>query len=330
MVNILTLSIGRLIVRCRVEVGRSNTLDVTGDNGVPLLASARPVLAGRSRHHLRRARDRGAADVRALLPNSGKSYPQLQAGSSHEDGRLVFQPRPASSRTPLIGENCTVLLSDVVGFGAPYRNDAARRIVREALFGMTDTVLQDIPGVRSEDRGDGLLTVIPPTVPTAKVMNEVLEELPAALERHNFSQPESARFQLRLAVSVGPVVSDVMGVSGEAIIIAARLVEAPCLKEALVASEANLGIIVSPFVYEAVIRHIGNSHDITSYSQVMVEVKESATTAWMKLCNVVKAFPVAARPAVSELYLGRLTITPYPNRAVSMPALPGPHPLTAG
>jgi class 3 adenylate cyclase len=238
------------------------------------------------------------------------SYPQLQAGSSHEDGRLVFRPRLASSRAPLIGENCTVLLSDVVGFGARYRNDAARRIVREALFGMTDTALQHIPGVRSEDRGDGLLTVIPPIVPTARVMNEVLEELPAALERHNSSRPESARFQLRLAVSVGPVVSDAMGVSGEAIIIAARLVEAPCLKEALVTSKANLGIIVSPFVYEAVIRHIGNLRDITSYSQVMVEVKESATTAWMKLCNAVEAFPAAARPAVSELYLGQLTITP--------------------
>ena len=198
----------------------------------------------------------------------------------------------------------------MVGFGARYRNDAARRIVREALFGMTDTALQHIPGVRSEDRGDGLLTVIPPTVPTARVMNEVLEELPAALERHNFSRPESARFQLRLAVSVGPVVSDAMGVSGEAIIIAARLVEAPCLKEALVTSKANLGIIVSPFVYEAVIRHIGNSRDITSYSQVMVEVKESATTAWIKLCNAVEAFPAAARPAVSELYLGPLRLRP--------------------
>jgi class 3 adenylate cyclase len=310
MVNLLTFSIGRLIVRCRVEVGRSDALDVDGDEDLPLPESARPVLAGRARRHFRRARNPGTGDVRALLPNSGKPYPQLQASQGHEDGRMVFRPLPAGSRSPLIGENCTVLLSDVVGFGARYRNDTDRRIVREALFGMTDAALQDIPGVRSEDRGDGLLTVIPPTVPTARVMSEVLEELPAALDRHNFGQPESARFQLRLAVSVGPVVSDAMGVSGEAIIIAARLVEAPCLKEALINSKVNLGIIVSPFVYEAVIRHIGNSRDITSYSQVMVEVKESATTAWMKLCNAVEAFPAAARPAVSELYLGPLTIRP--------------------
>ena len=204
---------------------------------------------------------------------------------------------------PLNGENCTVFLTDVVGFGARSRNDADRRIVREALFSMTHAALQGIPGVRSEDRGDGLLTVVPPSVSTARVMNELLKELPAALERHNFSQRESARFQLRLAVNVGPVVSDAMGVSGEAIIIAARLVEAPSFKEALATSKANLGIIASPFVYEAVIRHSADWHDMASYSQVMVEVKESATTAWMKLFNAVGPSPAAAYPAVSELDL---------------------------
>lgn len=284
MMNILTFSIGRLKFRCRVEVGRSDMPDVDGDDDMLLPASARPALAGRSRDHLRRAGNRGAAGVRAL--KSGKLYPQLPAGPGHGDGRLVF--RAASSRTPLIGENCTVLLSDVVGFGARHRNDADRRIVREALFAMTDAALRDIPGVRSEDRGDGILTVIPPTVPTARVMSEVLGKLPVALEQHNVNQPESARFQLRLAISVGPVVSDAMGVSGEAIIIAARLVEAPCLKEALATSKANLGVTVSPFVYEAVIRHIGNSREMASYSQIMVEVKESATAAWMKLSNAVE------------------------------------------
>ena len=50
-------------------------------------------------------------------------------------------------------------------------------------------------------------------------------------------------------MNVGPVVSD-MGVSGEAIIVAARLVEAPQFKEAIAGSKASLGVIASPFVYE--------------------------------------------------------------------------------
>ena len=134
----------------------------------------------------------------------------------------------------LDGENCTVILSDVVGFGARTRTDEDRRVIREALFRMTHTALQDLPDVWSwDDRGDGLLTVVPPSVPTARIVQHLHKELPAALEEHNRAHPDSARIQLRVAVNVGPVVTDTMGVSGEAIIVAARLVEAPLFKEAM-------------------------------------------------------------------------------------------------
>ena len=48
--------------------------------------------------------------------------------------------------------------------------------------------------------------------------------------------------------------TDTMGVSGEAIIIAARLVEAPLLKEPAKGT-AILGVIASTFIYESVLRH---------------------------------------------------------------------------
>jgi hypothetical protein len=54
----------------------------------------------------------------------------------------------------------------VVAFGSVARNDKDRRVIREALFGMTNMMLRGITDVRSEDRGDGLLTVVPPGVPT--------------------------------------------------------------------------------------------------------------------------------------------------------------------
>jgi class 3 adenylate cyclase len=226
----------------------------------------------------------------------------MPACSMAATGQLADGPNaehPWRPPQPLNGENCTVFLTDVVGFGARTRNDKDRRIIRESLFGMTHTALEGIRDVWSEDRGDGLLTVIPPTVSTAKVMNRLLEELFAALERHNCGQRESARFQLRFAVNVGPVVSDAMGVSGEAIIVAARLVDAASFKEALVKSKANLGVIASAFVYETVIRHDANPHDVASYAQVRVEVKESATTAWMKLFDAPVPSPIAPLPAVS-------------------------------
>jgi hypothetical protein len=103
-------------------------------------------------------------------------------------------------------------------------------------------------------------------------------------------------------VNVGPIVSD-MGVSGEAIIVVARLLEAPRFKEVIAASTASLGVIVSPFVYETVIRHGADLREIASYSQVPVEVKESDTIAWMKLYGTRVSWPFAPPPAAPGSYL---------------------------
>ena len=172
----------------------------------------------------------------------------------------------------------------MVGFGARMRTDSDRLLIREALFRMTQAAMQGMPDAQSEDRGDGFLTVVPPNVSTARVIDQLLKELPTALELHNGNQRESARFKMRLAVNVGPVVSDTMGVSGEAIIVVARLIEAPSFKQAIAESTgSSLGVIASPFVYETVIRHGADPRDVASYSEIPVEVKESDTTAWMKL-----------------------------------------------
>jgi Cyclic nucleotide-binding domain len=185
----------------------------------------------------------------------------------------------------LHGENCTVSLTDVVDFGSRTRTDGDRLSIREALFRMTRDAVRGFPDVQFEDRGDGFLTVVPPDVTTAQVIAQALSEMSAALALHNSTQRESARFKLRLALNVGPVVSDV-GVSGEAIIVTARLVDAPDFKNALARSSSSLGLIVSPFVYETAIRHGADRRDASFYSQVRVEVKESDTQAWIRLVNV--------------------------------------------
>jgi hypothetical protein len=220
---------------------------------------------------------------------AGTASGQAAAGQpDHDDAAGQPRRRPQ----PLTGENCTVFFTDVVGFGARTRTDSDRLLIREVLFRMTQAAVQDIPDARTEDRGDGFLTVIPPGVSTARVIDHLLKEFPAALELHNSIQRGSARFKLRLALNVGPVVSD-MGVSGEAIIVAARLLEAPHFKKAIAESTASLGVIASPFVYETAIRHAADPQDLASYCEVPVEVKESKTTAWMKLflCADTVSFP---------------------------------------
>ena len=215
----------------------------------------------------------------------------------HRNGLAAGASRPYPR--PLTGENCTVCLSDVVGFGAHTRTDEDRRLIRDTLFKATQAALRDMPDVHVEDRGDGFLSVAPPSVPTAQVMDKLLGELLTALGLHNSTRHESARFQLRLAVNVGPVVSDAAGVTGEAIILSARLVDAPHFKKAVKASTASLGVIASPFVYEAVIRH---GRD-TRYTEVPVEVKESATNAWMKLFGAPTPFPLVLQRTTPEAYL---------------------------
>jgi hypothetical protein len=203
------------------------------------------------------------------------------------DGRRVGQPDgvPTGQQQTLRGENCTVVLTDVVAFGESYRTDGDRRLIRDVLFKMVQEAIQDLPDVRSEDRGDGILLVIPPVVPTGEAISQLLRVLPSKLDQHNSSQHNHnyARFQLRLALNVGPVVSDKMGVSGESIIVAARLVEAPEFKKAFAGSTARFGIIVSQFVYDTVIRHDADRDYVASYFEIDVEVKEFRTTAWMKL-----------------------------------------------
>jgi class 3 adenylate cyclase len=191
-------------------------------------------------------------------------------------------PHPARRQLQsLNGENCTIILSDVVGFGARSRTDEDRHVIRETLFRVTQAAMQGIPdGWSWDDRGDGLLMVIPPTVPTAKVVEHLQATLPPALEEHNRTHPSPARIQLRVAVNVGPVTSDAMGFAGEAIIVTARLVEARPLKQAMDGSGADLGIIASAFIYETVIRHHA---DLAGYTQVQVDVKESSIPGWVKL-----------------------------------------------
>ena len=192
---------------------------------------------------------------------------------------------PAGHQPSLNGENCTVILTDVVAFGARKRTDEDRLIIRRTLSSMIRVATEGFSGIRSEDRGDGILLVVPPGISTARTMAQLLRVIPPALDQHNSSHRNPAQIQLRLSVNVGPVVSDIMGVSGEAIIVAARLVEAPVFKEAFTGSTARLGVIVSPFVYDTVVRHDRDKDYVSRYLPVPVEVKESRTSAWMMLLS---------------------------------------------
>lgn len=223
----------------------------------------------------------GPRDTRRV-PESGSGTKKSLGRSSQRKNLLTRDQLgyPDYRLQPLRGQNCTVLLTDIVGFSSPARTDEDCRVIRNALYGMTKMMLRRIAQARSESRGDGMLTVAWPGVPTATVIDQLLTELLPALECHNSTHSGPACFQLRSAISVGPLVSDAMGPSGEAITTIARLVEAPLFKQAMDTSRASLGLIATTFVYETVIKH---DRSLTGYRQVQVDVKTFNESAWMNV-----------------------------------------------
>ena len=187
------------------------------------------------------------------------------------------------------GQNCSIFLADIAAFGARERNDLDRQIIRDEMYATLQASFEgsDVPWreCHREDRGDGALVIVPPNIPTGSVVDPLLAQLAVGLRRHNQRATEATRIQLRVALNVGPVVSDPQGVSGEAIIFTARLLEAPALKKGLARMAADLGVIVSSFIYDSVIKHAPGFVDPDKYRHLRFRVKESNATAWMYLSD---------------------------------------------
>ena len=105
------------------------------------------------------------------------------------------------------------------------------------------------------------------------------------LRRYNSTATLPTRIQMRVALHVGPVVSDAHGVDGRAIIHAARLLDAPALKRHLAETGADLGFITSSFVYDTIIQPNPGPVDPAVYRQLKCQVKKQALNAWMYLAQ---------------------------------------------
>jgi class 3 adenylate cyclase len=136
-------------------------------------------------------------------------------------------------------------------------------------------------------------------VPTKQVIHPLLAHLTYALSRHNARAEDGTRFQLRVALDVGPVESDAEGLTGQVINRTARLVDAPVLKKRLTAAglDTCVGFIASDAVYNDVIKQHPGQLDPASYQKVSWLAKGRRFTGWIKLSPDDDATPPRRRGA---------------------------------
>ncbi|TDD63314.1 hypothetical protein E1293_43310 [Actinomadura darangshiensis] len=202
------------------------------------------------------------------------------------------------------GGMCAFLVCDIASFSDASRVDPMRVRVRKAMYDGLDRSLQGA-GLRlddayHEDRGDGVMVVLPPDVRTDLLLTTVVEGLRAEVRHHNEAASAPAQMRLRVAVNVGEAESDGRGIVSTALTHTFRLLDAAPLKEAVAVAETGLALIVSRQVYEDVVRQGRGRVDPGDYYQVRVQVKETTDDAWVMVPGVRPAGRGAEVPAVPE------------------------------
>jgi class 3 adenylate cyclase len=120
----------------------------------------------------------------------------------------------------------TIVIVDVEGFGDPQRTNRHQVAVRAGLYrAMHDAFANaGIPWDKCdhEDRGDGILILVPAEVPKSLLVASLPPALVGALQRHNGMQAGQRRIRLRMALHAGEVNYDDYGVTGTSINLAFR------------------------------------------------------------------------------------------------------------
>jgi tetratricopeptide (TPR) repeat protein len=211
--------------------------------------------------------------------------------------------------------HCTVLVVDVEGFShrtAPHQV-AVRNGFYLALASAFDSAGISWPDCYHEDRGDGVVVLIPAHVPKAVLVDLLPHDLVGALCEHNRAAPAEDRIRLRMALNAGEIIFDDHGVTGSSLNLAFRLIEAGPVREALAESPGVLALITSSWFFDEVVRHSPNAEP-ARYRPVRVSVKETVAVGWLSLPDR----PYPADDSVLEC-----------RRAPDMSATPVPHQLPA-
>lgn len=133
-----------------------------------------------------------------------------------------------------------------------------------------------------DDRGDGVLLVLPATVPEEQMVGRWVKKLHQALKRRN-SQP-SKPVRVRVGIHAGQVHHDDQGVAGTDVNIACRLASCEPAKGTLrAATRASMVVAVSDVIYQSVVRHDGPHIDRDSYRKHALRTAEYDGPVWLRV-----------------------------------------------
>lgn len=125
-----------------------------------------------------------------------------------------------------------ILVVDIERYGSPTRTDRDRVAIRADLYALLAAAFADLTESDLQNTGDGILVVIPPSVPKSVLVEALPGRLVAELHAHNESHDPARQIRLRMALHAGEVHYDDHGVVGTAINHAFRLLDAPAFKAA--------------------------------------------------------------------------------------------------
>lgn len=211
------------------------------------------------------------------------------------------EDRPESA-----GRHCLIFAVDIAGFGDGRRDDAARARMHDTMRQVVSDAF-DAGGVLwadrlHEDRGDGMLVIVPGRISVPMLIGPLLARLTAGLRAYNRAADESSRIQLRAAMHVGLVHTHPNGWSGNALIDTFRLLETAPLKRSLAAVGTELAFIASDVVYETVVRAGPMEVDPGDFHRVDVTQTETDARAWIYLAPESVRAAATPRPTPGRLY----------------------------
>jgi class 3 adenylate cyclase len=182
----------------------------------------------------------------------------------------------------------TILVFDIEQSNNPMRTNHDRVVIHEAMYAAVRTALKRLKYYH-EDRGDGVLVLVPPTVPKGRLVSNLLARLEAALgmhnaamERQNASRAAATQVRLRVAVHAGEVTFDGHGVVGAAVDYTFRLAEAAPLKSALATSTGVCALITSRWFFDEVVYHHPEARP-ELFRRIETEVKATPISAYIRV-----------------------------------------------